>query len=155
IDDRLIADLTRIKRLDENREWARNADGIGYLNLEALGQARRDDVLGDVAGGIGGAAVHFRRIFARESATAMTRHATVGVQDDLAARQASVTHWPTHDEAPGGVDEIFRAGIQQVRRDDGLDDVLDHFAANLLVLGGLVVLRRDDDRIDAHRTAMV
>ena len=55
----------------------------------------------------------------------MAGHAAVGVDDDLAAGEASVAHRAADDEAPGGVDEVLGVGIEQVGGDDRLDDVLD------------------------------
>src|SRR5262249_37173832 len=51
------ADLLGAEGLDHDRDRVRDADRVGDLDLGALGQAGRDDVLGDVASGVGGRAV--------------------------------------------------------------------------------------------------
>ena len=87
----------------------------------------------------------------------MTAHAAVGVDDNLSACQAGVAHGSTNDEAACGVDVVLGVGIEQVGGDDGLDDVLHDFGAELLVgegavgvaVGELGVLSGDDDGVDA------
>ena len=79
--------------------------------------------------------------------------AAVGVDDDLAAGQAGVALRAADDEAAGGVDVVLRILVEQLRGDDGLDDQLDHVAADRLERGLRRVLRGDDDRVDAHRAA--
>src|SRR5262249_46631952 len=61
------------------------ADGIGVLNGAAFGNAGGDDVLGEMARGIGRRAVALGRILAGESAAAVGGVAAIGVDDDLAA----------------------------------------------------------------------
>ena len=59
----------------------------------------------------------------------MTAHAAVGIDDDLAAGEAGVAHGSADDEATGGVDVILGVGVEQLRGDDGLDDVLQDLGA--------------------------
>ena len=91
--------------LDHRRERVRHADRVGKLDLAAIGQPRRDDVLGHVAGRVGGRAVDLRRVLAREGAAAVARSAAVGVDDDLAAGQAGVAHRAADLELAGRVDQ--------------------------------------------------
>src|SRR5215208_4573031 len=86
--DLRAADLLRAERLHHQRDGVRDADRIGDLHLAALREPGRDDVLGDVAGGIRGGAVDLARVLAREGAAAVAGHAPVGVDDDLAPGQA-------------------------------------------------------------------
>src|SRR3546814_4401312 len=60
-----------------------DADGVADLHLAAVGQARGDHVLGDVARGVGGRAVDLGRVLAGERAAAVAGPAAVGVDDDL------------------------------------------------------------------------
>ncbi len=76
--------------LDVQAHGASAADGVGHLNLATLASAGGDDVLGDPAHGVGGGAVHLRGVLAGESTAAVTGHAAVGVDDDLAAGQAGI-----------------------------------------------------------------
>jgi hypothetical protein len=81
-----------------------HADGVGELDLAAIGEAGGDDVLGDVAGHVGGGAVDLGRVLAREGAAAVAAHAAVGVDDDLAAGEARVAVGAAEDELAGRVD---------------------------------------------------
>ena len=108
LDDRLAGDLPGAERLDEQRQRLGDADRVGDLDLGAVGQAGRDDVLGDVAGGVGGRAVDLGRVLAGERAAAVARDAAVGVDDDLAAGQAGVAERAADDEAAGRVDVELR-----------------------------------------------
>src|SRR6476620_9309808 len=90
--DLAAADLLGAERLDHDRHRVRHADGVGDLDLGALGEAGGDDVLGHVAGRVGGRAIDLRRVLAAERAAAVAGHAAVGVDDDLAPRKAAVAH---------------------------------------------------------------
>ena len=100
---RSTGDLLGAERLDHDRQRVRHADGVGELDLAAVGETRGDDVLRDPARGVGGRAVDLRAVLAREGAAAVTAHAAVGVDDDLAAGQAGVAHRTADDEAAGRV----------------------------------------------------
>ncbi len=150
-----IGDLAGAERLYEERERVRHTNRVGDLQLEALRQAGRDDVLGDIARRIGRRAIHLCRILAAERPAAMARHAAVGVHDDLAPRQAGVAHWPADGEAARRIDEELGVCIQHLRRNHRSDDVLDHVGTNLLLGGGLCMLGRDDDRVYAHWPAVL
>ena len=83
---------------------AGDADAVGDLDLEAVGEAGGDDVLGHPARGVRGGAVDLRRILAAERAAAVAGHAAVGVDDDLAPGQPGVAHRSAGDEPAGRVD---------------------------------------------------
>ena len=91
-----------------------HADGVGQLDLGAIRQARRHDVLGDVAAGVGGGAVDFGRVLAGERAAAVPRRAAVGVDDDLAARDAGIGLRPADDEAAGRVDVVLDVALVEL-----------------------------------------
>jgi len=101
-----------------------HADRIRHLDLAALGQTGRHDVLGHVARRIGSGAIDLGRILAREGAAAMPGHAAVGVDDDLAAGQTAVAHRAADDEAAGRVDEVTRVLGQPLGGQHRLDDFL-------------------------------
>ena len=148
---RLLRKLARAEGLDVHRHRVRDADRVGELDQRALGEAGGDDVLGDVARHVGRRAVDLRGVLARERAAAVRGAAAVGVDDDLAARQAGVALRAADDEAAGRVDVELGVGRQERRRDHRLDDLLDDRFLERRVLDGLGVLRRDDDGLDAQR----
>ena len=113
LDDLAIADLAGAEGVDRYRRRQCHADGVGHLNFTTLGQAGSDDILGDIAPGVGRAAIYFGWILAGEGATAMARHAAVGVDDDLAAGQAAVAHRAPNHEVTGRVDVVLGVGVQQ------------------------------------------
>ncbi len=83
----------------------------------------------------------------------MTGHATVGVDDDLAAGEAGVAHRAAEDERSGRVDQqthVGRVEVGQVRvGEHRIDDVGAQIRREQVVqidIGG--VLRRDDDRVE-------
>ena len=91
-------------QVDIDRQRLGHADGVGELDRAAIGKTRRDDVLGEIARGIGGRTVDLGRILAREGAAAVRGRAAVGVDDDLAAGQAAVAVGTADDELAGRVD---------------------------------------------------
>ena len=84
----------------------------------------------------------------------MAAISAVGVHDDLAARQARVALRSADDELARRIDEDLRRVRQEFCRDNSLDDMLDEVLADLFELDILVVLRRDDDRVDGDRLAI-
>ena len=86
----LVGDLAGAERVDVHADRLRDADRVGDLHLAALREARRDDVLRDEARVVAGRAIDLRRVLAAEGAAAVTAHAAVGVDDDLAAGEAGV-----------------------------------------------------------------
>src|SRR5262245_12731590 len=81
----------------------RYADRIRNLDLAPVGEPRRNDVLRDVARGVGSGAVDLRRVLPGERTAAVRRGPAVRVDDDLAAGQPRVPHRPADHELAGGV----------------------------------------------------
>ncbi len=125
IGDLLFFDPARAEALDEDGDRLGDADRIGDLDLAAVGQTCGDDVLGHVARRVRRRPVDLGGIFAGERSAAVTGHAAVGVDDDLAAGEAGIAHRPADDEAPGRVDEDARVVVAQLPGDGRLDDMLD------------------------------
>ena len=107
--------------------------------------SRRDDVLGEIARGVGGRAVDLGRVLAGEGAAAMRGRAAIGVDDDLAAGQAAIAVRAADDELAGRIDVPDASVGDPARRqrlaDKRLDDLADVFRFQRLV----EVLGRDDD----------
>ena len=79
----------------------------------------------------------------------MTRHAAVGVDDDLAAGQAAVAHRATDDEVAGRVDVVLGTFVQQFGRQGVLDDQLHHRFLQVFLRNLRVVLGRQYHCVDA------
>ncbi len=153
----VVGHLLGAEGLDEQTHRGRLADGVGDLDLGTVGQAGRDDVLRDPAGGVGRGAVHLRRVLAGEGAATVPGHAAVGVDDDLPAGQARVTHRPADHEAAGRVDQDAGVlGLEAERLDLRRDDVLAQVDGEFLVqVHALGVLAGDHDGVQADRLVAV
>ena len=99
-----LVDLAGAVQVDIDRQRLGDADGVGELDRAAVGEAGRDDVLGEIARRIGGRAVDLGRVLAGEGAAAVRGRAAIGVDDDLAAGQAGVAVRAADDELAGRVD---------------------------------------------------
>ena len=82
-----------------------HANGIRYLHQCTRGHTGCHQILGYMAGGIGGRTVDLAGVFAREGTAAVGAVASVGVDDNLAAGEAGV--------AIGATDHEFACRIDQ------------------------------------------
>jgi len=153
-EDLVIADGAGTEAVDVDAHRKRVTDGVGELNFALRGEAGGDDVLGDPAAHVGGAAVHFRRVLAREGTTAVTAHAAVAIDDDFTTGEAAVALRTADDEFAGRVDEILGVLGEHVLRKDLLDDLLDAELLDLGVAHVSGVLGGDDDVHDAGGLAI-
>src|SRR6266850_4466879 len=147
--DRLVGDLSRAERLDIERDRLRAADDVRELQLEAIGEPRLDDVLRDVARGVGRGAVDLRRVLSAERAAAMPRVPPIRVDDDLASGESGVAHRAADGECPGPVHQVLRLRIEPRAADGRTDDLLADLVAEPLVIDPGVVLRSHDDGVHA------
>ena len=69
--DQRVGDLAGAVGVHMDADRLGDADGVGELDLAPLGQARGDDVLGDVPGHVGGRAVDLGGVLAAEGAAAV------------------------------------------------------------------------------------
>jgi hypothetical protein len=120
----VVGDHAGAERVDQHRDRLGDADGVGELDLAATGEARGDDVLGDVARVVRGRAIDLARVLAREGAAAVAGVAAVGVDDDLAAGEARVALRTADDEPARRVDVDLGLVGHELGRDDRLDDQL-------------------------------
>src|SRR5438270_4938065 len=74
----VLRHLTGAVGVDVDRQRTRYADRVGELQRAAVGETGRDDVLGDVARGIGGRTVDLGRILAGKRAAAVRGCAAIG-----------------------------------------------------------------------------
>src|SRR5260370_29710031 len=89
--------------VDIDRQRPRHADRVSQLQRAALGEAGGDDVLGEIARGIGCGAVDLGRVLAGERTAAMRGRAAIGVDDDLAAGQTGIAVGTADVEFSGGI----------------------------------------------------
>src|SRR5579872_6810652 len=101
-----------------------DADGVGELDLGTAREFGSDDVFGDVASHVAGAAIDFRGVFAAEGTAAVGAAAAVAVDDDFSSGEAGVAVWAADYEFAGGVDVENDVVVPQVFRNHWLDDVL-------------------------------
>ena len=153
-EDLVVADGAGAEAVDVDAHRKRVTDGVGELNFALRGKAGGDDVLGDPAAHVGGAAVHFRRVLAREGTTAVTAHAAVAIDDDFTTGEAAVALRTADDEFAGRVDEILGVLGEHVLRKDLLDDLLDAELLDHGVAHVCGVLRGDNHVHDAGRLAI-
>ena len=85
----------------------------------------------------------------------MATHAAVGVDDDLAAGEATVAHRATGHEAACRVDEVVHIAVQKRGRNHRLDDTIDDLRTNVGLFGIGVMLRGDDNRVHGHRLVVL
>ena len=155
VGDLLFRNPARALGVDHHRDRIGHADRVRELHERALGEARRDDVLGDVARHVARRAIDLRRILARERAAAVRRRAAVGVDDDLAAGDAGVAVRPADHEASRRVDVDLRVLVHQLRGDHAVDDLLGDVFLHRLLRDERAVLGGKDDRVDPHRRVAV
>src|SRR5258708_26405673 len=80
----------RAAGVDIDRERLGDADRIGDLDRAALGELGRDHILGEIARGVSGGALDLAWVLSRDGAATVGRRAAVGVDNNLAAGDASV-----------------------------------------------------------------
>ncbi len=85
----------------------------------------------------------------------MTPHATVGVDDDLAPGETAIALRASDDESSRRIDVVFRLGVEELRGNDCLDDVLFDFFPQRLDLDQVAVLAGNDDGVDPDRLALI
>src|SRR5438132_1512432 len=81
------------------------------------------------------------------SPAAVTAHAAVGIDNDLAPRQPRVAVRTAHHETPCGINVELSSGIHHPRRQDRIDHVLSHLGAQRLGRDFVGMLRRDHHRV--------
>ena len=151
----ILGELSGAERVDQDRYRVGDPDGIRQLNLDAIGQSRSDQVLRDVPRHVAGGAIDLRRVLAGKRPAAVVPHAAVGVDDDLSAGQPRVSLGPSGDETTRRVDPDLGVLVEQPSRNRRRDDGVAHRGFDLRVRDVRRVLRRNDDRVDPHRSPVV
>ena len=144
-----------------------HTDGIADLHQHLITNACSHHVLGNVAGSIGSRTVNLRRVLARESTTTVSSLSAIGIDDNLTARQTSISMGAANHELTCWIDKVFdvvaketehRLGVNLLlhTRNQDIDDILANLVEHTLVVRvKLVVLRRYHDGVDALRNTIV
>lgn len=104
-------------------EWVGETNGVRDLEEGSVADATGDQRLGDVASVVCSGAIDLGWVLSGESATTVGSPSTIGVDNNLAASETSISSWATHVELSRGVDNNL--GIaEHVLGDDSLDDLL-------------------------------
>src|SRR5690606_8133900 len=151
IDQSIIADSAGTEGLHTDRGRLRDPDCVRHLDLAAVGQFRRDDVLRHVPARIGSRTIDFRGVLARERSAAVARGSTVGIDDDLAPGQAAVAHRSADLETPGGVDVKLGLLADPLGGQYRLDDLFHDAVGKVRRADLRMVLGRQDDSVDRYR----
>src|SRR6266568_676908 len=144
----------RPERLHEDRDRLAHTDRIGDLDLAMAREPGGDDVLGDIARGVGARTVDLRGVFPAEAAAAVPGIAPVAVDDDLAAGHPRVSPGPAQHEAARRVHVDGRAPVEHLGRNHLLEHEFPQILADPRQVDVLGVLRREHHGIDAHRPAV-
>lgn len=135
--------------VDVDRGGLGNTDGIRDLHEAALGQLGGNQGLGDPAASIGSRAIDLGWVLSGEGTSSVGSPTTISINNDLTASQASVTLGTTDHEATRGVQVVDGFRVQQVFRDDLLDDNFQQVLADFFVGGLLKMLSGDDNSVHA------
>ena len=158
--------MTATIGIHKDIDGASHTDGVAHLHEHLVGNAGSHHVLGDVASCIGCRTVHLRRVFAREGTASVSTLASVGIDNDLTARQSRVTVRSADDELTRGIDmiddvvveegEYFFIALSLHAWNQHIDDIVfDLLQHECIVVHELVVLRGYHDGVDALRNAFV
>ena len=131
----------------EDGQGVGEADAVGQLHKGTVAQTSGHEGLGDPAASVGSRAVHLGGVLAGESTSTVGSPASVGVDDDLATSEASITVRTTNDESARGVEVVDGLVIEVLGGHDVLNDVLHQVRADLLVGDILGVLSRDHNGV--------
>lgn len=150
--------LTGTVSLDKDGQGLGDTDGVRQLDQASSGKTGVDQRLGDPSRSVGGRSVNLGEVLTREGTTTVGTPTSVGVDNDLSAGQTSVTLRTTDNESAGRLNVVDGSVVQEVGRDDLVDDLLLDLLSE--VLGGdlLGVLGGDDDGVDSqgdHGTGLV
>ena len=124
------------------------------MNLAAFCETGGNNILRDVAAGISCTPVNLGWVFSGKSSAAMTRHAAVGINNNLSAGQATIADGTANNEVTGRINKVLGSAVKPVFWQHGFDDFFhDRF---LKVLKGNIrrMLGRQYDRINGNGIAI-
>src|SRR4029077_18597762 len=95
------------KGLDQHAHGLCYTDRVSQLHFALIGQSRRHNILGNVPRHVSCGTIDLGRIFPAEGTTAWAPNSAVGIDNDLAAGEAGITHRSANDEASRGIDVVL------------------------------------------------
>jgi hypothetical protein len=100
----LVGLLASAVSINIDGEGLGNTDSVGELNEGAAGEASGNQRLGNPAGGVGSRAIDLGEVLSGESTSTVGTPSTVGVDNDLATSETSITLGSTNNEAARRLD---------------------------------------------------
>ena len=107
----VIWDGARAKGLHVHTDRTGLTDRVAQLHFTLVRQARHDDILRGVPGGIGANAIDTCRVFATERRAAVARVFAIGINGVLSPSESGMYRGPTHEQDAIRIDENLRLGI--------------------------------------------
>ncbi|KAJ0872741.1 hypothetical protein HanRHA438_Chr11g0527221 [Helianthus annuus] len=156
--DILIRDLSGFVRVDKHRQRFGHTNSVRNLNNAPACEPRSHYALGRLPNNISPAPIHFRRVLPGERTATVSSPSAVRVDDNLPSGETRVTVGTTDHKPARRVQVEDSVFIKILRRDHGLDHVLFEISRDLVVSHGLVMLCRDENRVDPdwyHSTVVV
>src|ERR1051325_2805148 len=108
----LFTDLAGSEGIYQHADRLSDADSVSKLHFATICKTGSNNIFGDVARHVTGRAVNLGRVLAAESAAAVTAHAAVAVNDDLASCKTCIAHGAADHKAPSGINVVLGVCIQ-------------------------------------------
>jgi hypothetical protein len=137
--------------INEDGQRVGDTNGVGELNQDTVSKTSSDDGLSDPTSSVSSRTIDLGGILSGESSTTMGTPTTIGINDDLAASETSITVRTTNDETARRVQVENGLLVEVLSRNDRLDDVLQQLGSDLFLGDILGVLGGDDDGVHADR----
>jgi len=158
LQDLPVRNLARAIGVYKHRQGLRHTNGIRDLHDDTACKPAGNNALGSLPGNVGTTAVNLGWILARESTTSVGSPTTIGVDDDLATSESSITMRATNDKAAGWVQVEDGLFVKVLRRNHRLDNMLLEVCSNLVIGDSLVMLGGDQDGVHTdgdHGAALI
>lgn len=136
--------------INEDGQWFSNTNGVGDLDEASGSQTSSNDGLGDPASGVGSRSIDLAWVLSREGTSSVGSPASVGIDDNLSSGQTSISLWSSDDESARWVQVVDGLVVQVLGWDGDLDDLLQQFLSDGLVVNILRVLGGDNNGVDTE-----
>ena len=133
----------------------RLADGVSQCNLAPAGKTCRHDVLGNIPGHIGAAAIHLGGVFAGESASPVGNKHAIAVHHEFPPGQAGIRFRAAKDKTAGGVHQDLGVLVGREIAQRRSQDLIGQLPAQFILLHVRAVLGGDHDRVQTQGLAVL